>query len=98
LQVKHYYYCLHHIYIVHYTVVLAIVFAIGVLILKRRHSTGSTENVRYVKLNEPASQHPVMTTKSTNSLSYKKLKEDPEDDDNLAVGNNDDDDQIKNSD
>jgi len=79
------------------------VFAVGVLILKRRwHSTGFTENVRCIKLNELDSQHPVMISKSTNSWDYEKLKkkkEDSEDDDNLAVGDSDkDDDQKKNSD
>ena len=74
-----------------HTVALAMSFAIGVLILKRRKNS---ENVRYVKLNESAadSQHAAMIAKPTSSWDYKKLKEDPEDDDNLAIDNNDEDD------
>jgi len=71
-----------------HTVALAMSFAVGVLILKRRKNT---ENVRYVKLNEPDSQHAAMITKPTSSWDYKKLKDDPEDDDNLAIDSNDED-------
>ena len=68
--------------------------AVIVMVLcKKRQTNDCIKNVKYVKLNEPESQHTV-TNKPTSGWDYKKLEEDPEDD-NLVIDNHSSDNECK---
>ena len=75
-----------------FTVTVAVIVMVLVL-CKRRQTNDCIKNVKYVKLDEPESHHTV-TNKSTSGWDYKKLEEDPEDD-NLVIDDHSSDNEYK---